>query len=58
MEAPIDITADGLYLALGTDNKLRVFDGETHILIWEKDFEGHITAFKIADGGGKKNLFS
>ena len=53
VEAPIDMTADGLYLALGTDNKLRVFDGETHILIWEKDFEGYVLAFKIAEGGQK-----
>jgi hypothetical protein len=53
LEAPIDITADGLYFALGTDNKLRVFDGETHILIWEKDFEGYIIAFKIVEGGQK-----
>ena len=50
---PVDMTADGLYLAVAASNNLRVFDGEVYTPIWEKDFEGHITAFKIADGGQK-----
>jgi len=50
-EFAIDMTPNGLYLALGYGNMIQVYATATQALVWEKATDASVTSVKISEDG-------